>query len=134
MATLEYFVVCRSISVDLDNDELTLGGVLEDIAPDFMPYLLDRMFAISSWRVDESEVEKDHQAILRVTLPGDEPFDFPMNLAPGRTRYRAIQSVASIFLEQTGEIICEVLLNGSHAASHHITIHPPREASESSDS
>lgn len=137
MPDLEYFLVCRSVAIDVDTDEWTFGGVLEDIIPDEFPYFLDKVVAISTWRVSGPEKELDFQAVLRVFIPGEtEGAEFPMNFARGESRYRALQYVVGIPLERPGTLIFEVLLNGIHAASHHVEIHPAIgvEASEAPES
>jgi hypothetical protein len=125
MVELEYFLVCRSIAVDIDSDDLTLCNVLEDVFPLYIPDFIDNVAAVSSWRFSADE-RKDYQAILKVTLPGEgEPAEFPMNFAEDRSRYRAIQTIRSVPIEAPGQLIFEVFLNGHRAATHHVTIHPP---------
>ncbi len=128
MARLEYFIVCRSVSVDIDSDEITLSQVVEDIfAHDFQfPQYLPKIMAVSSWEMSPDELDREFQAILRITIPGqqDGP-EFSMNLSRGRRRYRAMQGVLEIPLPGPGDLKFEVLLNGKHAATHVVTIHPP---------
>ncbi|HEY2910871.1 MAG TPA: hypothetical protein VGI99_11535 [Gemmataceae bacterium] len=124
---LEYFVVCRSVSFDVETDEITLSNVIEDV------YLgsdgtavLPRAVAISSWNIADGDRSKDFQTILTITLPGQsEGMDFPTNFDEGRHRYRAICTVAEIPLSQPGELKFEILLNRKHAASHKVLVHPP---------
>ena len=46
-----------------------------------------------------------------------------MNLSRGRLRYRSIQGLLEIPLLEPGELRFEVLLNGTHGASHVVTVH-----------
>ncbi len=132
MPELEYFVVCRHLSTDIETDELTFGGVLEDIFPIELPMYLERAVAISCWRLTKDELESDFQTILRVTPPGaNDSVDFAMNLSRGRTRHHAIQSVFNIPMEEPGTIIFEALLNGRHEASHHVEVHSALQPDES---
>lgn len=125
MADLEYFVVCRSVAIDVDTDEITLCNVLEDLFPSEFPELLDRAVAISTWRIPEEEKGVDFQAILKIYIPGDETGEeFPMNFAQGTTRPRAIQSIINIPLERAGTLVFKVFLNGKESAAHHIEVHP----------
>ena len=133
MAELEYFVVSRAVSRDLGSDELSFLGVLEDIKPVRLPGVLPRVVAVSVWRITEEERAGEFQAMLRILRPGEvaaEATEFSMNLAQGHLRYRAIQMVTEIPVEQPGFLSFEVLLNGHHAASHLVTIHPPEETGE----
>jgi hypothetical protein len=132
MADLEYFIVCRSVSIDVETDELTFGNVIEDLSPDIFPTELPRAVAVSAWRISAEESADEFQVILRVLRPGEQPeeaADFPMNLATGRIRYRAMESILEIPLEQSGDLKFEVLLNGQHAATHIVTIHPAKTSS-----
>jgi hypothetical protein len=126
MARLEYFIVCRAISVDIDTEEITLSQVIEDVFPEEFPNQLPRIVAVSSWEMTPEELGMEFQAILRVFIPGSlEGADFPMNLARGRRRYRAIQGVTQIPLLGPGDLKFEVLLNGQHGATHVVTVQPP---------
>ena len=127
MARLEYFIVCRSASVDVDTDEITLSNVIEDLYLEAAgATVLPRIVAVSSWNVSQEDASQDFQTELRITLPGQsEPVDFAMNLAKGRHRYRAIIGVVGIPLGQTGDLMFEILLNGRHGASHRVMVHPP---------
>jgi hypothetical protein len=136
MARLEYFIVCRSVAVDIDTDEITLANVLEDVFLEESPtYVLPRIVAVSSWELSAEEMGGAFQAMLGVVLPGGKPVRFPMNLARGRLRYRAIQGVLNIPLDQPGKLAFEVQLNGDHSAWHYVTVHPAavRRKNESND-
>jgi hypothetical protein len=125
MAELEYFLVCRSVASDIENNELSFHGVLEDFYPIALPTVIPRIVAISAWRADADEAKLDLQAILRVFLPSEtEGVDFAMNLAPGRMRHRALQALYDVPVDIPGDLRCEVMLNGKHQATHIITIHP----------
>jgi hypothetical protein len=125
MPDLEYFVVCRSASVDLDTDELTLSNVLSDVFPEFIPTYLEKAVAVSCWRFQSEDVGTDYQASLRIELPqGGVSDPFPMNLSEHRSSILAMQTVVFIPLDKPGTIIFRVSLNGVEAATHHVTIHP----------
>lgn len=127
MAKLEYFIVCAATSIDAGTSAISLFHVLEDIFPDDFPDDLPNLEAVSLWILGPEDAERDYQATLRVTLPGQvQAASFPMNLDPsrGRNRLRAIQGVRHIPLLASGELKIEVLLNGVHAADHTITVHP----------
>ncbi len=125
MPSLEYFIVCKDVSIDADTNEITLFRVAEDVFPPSFPYQLPKVIAVSSWNIKRDEINLDFQVVLRVTLPGQSaPLDFPMNLSKGRLRYRSIQGLLEIPIAEAGELRFEVLLNGAHGASHIVTVHP----------
>ncbi len=125
MPSLEYFIVCKDVSIDADTNEITLFRVAEDVFPPGFPYQFPKLVAVSSWNINPDEVNLDFQVVLRVTLPGQSgDQDFPMNLSRGRLRYRSIQGLLDIPLVEAGELRFEVLLNGAHGASHVVTVHP----------
>ncbi|HWE36574.1 MAG TPA: hypothetical protein VG406_08410 [Isosphaeraceae bacterium] len=122
MATLEYFIVCESTSVDAATGRISLFHVIEDLFPDHFPYVLPRVEAVSLWNLEAEDDGKDFQVLLRITPPGLRVADFPMNLSRGRSRYRAVLAVERIPLPQPGTLSFEVLLNGRHQASHTVTV------------
>jgi hypothetical protein len=126
MPTLEYFIVCRSVSIDIDTDEVSLSNVLEDLFLDEDgKALLPRIVAISAWNLDDSELSTDFQTILAIRRPGESKSkDFPMNLSHGRKRHRAMATIVDIPLDNSGELLFQVLLNGTHQASHKVFVHP----------
>ncbi len=125
MARLEYFIVCRAVSIDIDTDEITLSQVVEDVFVEEFPQHLPKITAVSSWELAENELETDFQALLQVTIPGSSSAQsFPMNFRRGSRRYRAMQGILEIPLHTSGDLKVDVLLNGSHAASHIVAIHP----------
>jgi len=137
MASLEYFIVCESTSVDAENNKISLFHVLEDIFPDQLPFMVPRIDAVSLWNLDPEDVATDFQATLTITVPGiSNPAEFRMNLSKGHMRYRAAASVTSIPLLVPGELRFEVKLNGAHGATHIVRIHDTAavKASEELDS
>ena len=127
MPDLEYFIVCRSVTFDIDTDEISLSGILEDIyLEDDNGTVLPRAVAVSSWNLNDSDEGKDFSTVLRITLPdGTKPSDFPMNLERRSRRHRAMISITEIPLEKPGVITFEVLLNAQHGANHKVLVHPP---------
>jgi hypothetical protein len=134
MAKLEYFIVCESTSVDAENNRISLFHVLEDIFPDQFPYFLPRIEAVSLWNLDPEDKDTDFQAALEIRLPGvSEGVKFPMNLSRGRMRYRAALAVGNIPLSRPGELSFEVTLNGTHGATHIVTVHDTQALKASED-
>lgn len=127
MPALEYFLVCRAIQRDILTDEVSLISVLEDVAPEAFPHVIARAVAVSLWNLAADEPPQGMQATLVVKVPGQPPVSFPMNFSQQASRYRAVQGVLDIPIAGPGELVFEVLLNGTHAASHSVRIHPSGE-------
>jgi len=130
MPTLEFFLVCRAVTRDLFTDEITLSGVLEDIVleADGMAQLPSAV-AVAAWNAEPKSDPTDLQVMLRITRPGEtKGLTFPMNLAKGHNRYRAIFAISGIPLAEPGELLFEVLLNAEPCASHRVFVHPPGSA------
>lgn len=127
MPSLEFFVVCRSVSRDLFTDDLTLSGILEDVVLDVGgTATLPTAVAVCAWNVGTEDVGQELQAIIKVTRPGEsQGKSFPMNLTKGHNRYRALFAVDGIPLATPGELVFEVLLNAEHCASHRVFVHAP---------
>ncbi len=125
MPTLEYFVVCRSVSTDLNTDEITLSNVIEDVyLQDREVIVLPRAVAVCSWNIEEGD-STDYQVLLRITVPGQLPIPFAVNLEKGRFRHRAVIAVHGIPAGIPGIMTFEMLLNGRHEATHRVIVHPP---------
>jgi hypothetical protein len=135
MPHLEYFLVCESVSVDSESNNISLFNVLDDLYPDKLQYVLPKALGVSTWNLGPEDEGRDYQTILRVILPHDANASsdevnseaFPMNLVRTPHRSRAIQGVLNIPLLRTGDLVFEVLLNGERCASHTVTVHPPDE-------
>jgi hypothetical protein len=113
---------------DADSDEIALIHVLEDIFPEVFPHRIEKAVAVSTWNVrGPDEIAADYQATLVVKIPGKRDASFTMNLEKSRHRHRAIQGVLEIPIEREGNIEFEVLLNGTHAATHTVRVHPAGE-------
>ena len=127
MPALEYFVVCRSVSFDVDTDEVTLSNVVEDVhLDDDGTAVLPRVVAVSSWNVGDGDESRDYQTLLRITLPGEaKGADFPVNLDKQRHRHRAIITIIGVPLTKSGELLFEVFLNAHREATHKVIVHPP---------
>lgn len=129
MPNLEYFLVCRSIQADVESDEASFIGVLEDIVSEEFPTFIPKAVAVSLWNVDGNDDIEGFQAVLVVKIPKMKDASFPMDLSytPHGSRFRAVQGVLEIPIVQPGDITFEVLLNGEHTASHTVKVHPPED-------
>jgi len=109
----------------VNTNEISFINVLEDITPEAFPYVIPRAIAVSLWNFQQGEEKQDYQAILVAKIPGRPDVAFPMNFSFGVHRCRAIQGVLEIPVDAPGDVTFEVRLNGEHAASHTVKIHPP---------
>ncbi len=124
MPKLEFFIVCESVSIDVESGKISLFNVIEDIFTDALPDYVN-INAVGLWNVEPEDAGKDYQASLRITPPGlAEGPVFPMNLTRGRLRYRAVFAVRNIPLNQPGRLVVEAMMNGEHVASHTVIVHP----------
>lgn len=135
MPSLEFFLVCRSVSIDVHTDEITLSGVLEDVELENDGFVLvSRAVAVGSWNVAPEDRDKDFQALLRIQRPGDTEWaDFPVNLSKGRHRFRALFAIENIPLDKPGDLLFELLLNAHHAAIHRVIVHKAGDRASQQD-
>lgn len=136
MPSLEYFLVCRSASIDVHSNELTLSSVLEDVYLDDEGHgYISKAVAVGAWNLSGDDIRLDFQALLRVKVPGQEGegSDFPVNLVKGRHRLRALISIEGIPIETPGELTFELLLNSKHAARHRVIVHEPGASASDPD-
>jgi hypothetical protein len=126
MPTLEYFLVCESVSIDRNTNQLSVFSILEDVWGS-LPYHLSRLFAVSAWNIRPEERGKDYQVSLRIHCPGGEVLedseDFAVNFVAESCRHRLLQDIRGLEVKQPGELKFEVLLNGQHQATHTVTVH-----------
>jgi hypothetical protein len=115
---LEYFLVSESVAVDTLTNRISIFNVLETIRARRLPAVYPVVHAVSVWLVDESDRGGDYQVTVRVTMPGGNLMEYPMNFVPQARRHRLFQRIQGIPVPQTGTIEFELLLNGVHVARH----------------
>ena len=126
--TFEYFLVCESVNVDAATNMVSLFNVIDQLATARVPMVIPRITIIGCWRVEPNDHLDNYQAVFRVTPPGPPPQgnpgfrDFRTNLELDRRRVRVIYTVLNIPIENPGDLLVEVSLNGQHQASHLINI------------
>jgi len=127
MPSLEFFVVATSIAVDQDTNRLSVFDVLEEVNPERLPAIIPRAAAVSLWRLEDTELGQDFQAVLRVAVPGEEPRDMRLNFHGESKRHRLTMNLVRMLIRRPGEIRFELLLNDESRAHHHILINEPSE-------
>lgn len=132
MPTLEYFVICESVSTDKDTNRVSLFNIVEEVnlhrrAEQGVPrngIPIVQFVAVSCWNRLPGDEGNDFQAMLRIhpTAPDVEAAEFPLNFTMQNRRQRLLMRIAGIPEMPAGDLRFELLLNGEHAATHTITI------------
>ena len=126
MPTLEYFLVCESVSTDQETNRISLFNILEDIhmLPPGQPgVILAQLVAVCCWNRESGDEDQDFQATLRIHAPnGAEPQEFAMNFRMERPRYRLSLRFQGIPKLEPGVLRFELLLNGKHVAWHTVNV------------
>ena len=128
MPKLEYFLVAEYISVDRDQNQVSVFNILEEVSvPKSGLTVIPKLAALSSWIFEPKDTDQDFQVILRVILPRatdpENPKEFSINFTGPKKRQRIYQRIMGLPLEQAGDVVFQLLLNGEHKASHTLTVH-----------
>ena len=126
MATLDYFLIAESASIDRETNGVSVFSIIEDVSGT-LPVQLARLVAVSAWSIAPEDYQKDFQVTLRIPQPwkDTEPkhFDFCVNFTAERPRQRILQHVVSLPFHEPGELKFDLLLNGERVAQRTITVH-----------
>lgn len=123
MPHLEYFLVCESVSVDQETNQISLFNVLEGAQGRSFPVHIIKLAAVSAWNREPGEEDTDHQVVLRVQVPGEEQVrDMRVNIRLSQPRHRVIHRIENIRINQPGDLIFKILINEETRAHHVITI------------
>lgn len=124
MPDIEFFAVCSDVIVDAATNEISLLRITEDVFANQFPIIIPKAVAVSSWHVRADEQGLDFQIELFVTRPGQENREsFRVNAEREGIRFRAIQGLLAIPIDQSGDLVFEVCINGVHGATHTVRIH-----------
>ncbi len=128
MPRLEYFLVARSVSIDQDRNEVSVFGILEEIALSKSdPKVLPEMEALASWILDP----EDQGAEFLVTLqlvgpgPGQSPSDgeFSVAFVAEGNRQRTRMAFIGMPIDRAGDTNFKLKLNGVEKATHVLSVH-----------
>jgi hypothetical protein len=131
MPSLEYFLVCESVSTDQETNRVSLFHILEDFqlaSPGSPGVVLAQFAAVSCWNREEGDEERDFQALLRIHPPGGEAKEIAMNFRMERPRQRLTLRFLGIPKMEPGQLRFELLLNGRHVAWHTVNVFAPTES------
>lgn len=119
MPHLEFFIVAQEISIDQSTNQASVFSILEEIQTANFPTILQKIAALSTWRAEAGDRERDWQVILRVIQPNGEHSDFTSNFRfTGSSRHRVVQRFIGLPINMEGDLRFELLLNGEHVAEH----------------
>ena len=99
---LEYFIVSDSVAVDALTNRVSLFNVLEVVLARSFPAVHPSAHATSVWITEDEDRGTDHQAILRITVPGGEQRDYATNFTVQGRRHRLFQRIEGIPVPQPG--------------------------------
>lgn len=124
MPRLEFFVVAESAAMDQVTNQASVFNILEEVRAEGFPFLIPQCVAMSLWRSEPGDADRDWQVILRIALPGSDPQDFSTNfrIAPTGLRHRIAQRLVGLLIQREGDLRFELLLNGQHIAEHIVTV------------
>lgn len=114
MASLHQFILSESVSLDRDTNRISYFHIVEQVNASEFPTALMQCVATATWSSETGDHERDFQMVLRVTPPGSEPQEFPLNFRfeEGKVRHRLIYRLSPIPLPAAGELRFAAILNG----------------------
>jgi hypothetical protein len=130
MPKLEYFLVCESILTDLDRNLTSAVSILDDISCP-IPGHLPQVVALCTWRLDPDDQGRDFQVGFEIIWPESQGSQkdnkkYTLNFTAKGCRQRAYFRFHDIPVEQAGDIVFNLMLNGDHIATHVITVRQSR--------
>lgn len=130
MRQLEYFVVCKSVSLDAMSQEISLFHVTHFLACSVMPTVVPSLCAVASWIKDDKLMESTDDAAtveshvkLNVISPGGEPVNtFRRTLKSPNRREQSVFRVMNIPIPQEGDLVFELIVDDQTVAHHIVSI------------
>lgn len=123
MATLEYFLVCESVSVDQRTNRASLFNVLDEVRANRFPTFIPQAVVTSAWNFEDGDEDIDYQVRVHISPPGEEMQEpLHMNVKIESYRHRLFLEIANLRVQEPGELRFEVFMNDEFAASHTVSI------------
>ena len=122
MARLEFFVVSRSVAIDQATNQASVFEILEVVQAARFPALIQQCVAVSLWRREPGDEDRDFSLVLRVTTPAGSTHEIRTNFRLSSPRHRVMQRIQGLPIEREGRLRFEAILNAAHAAEHLVDI------------
>jgi hypothetical protein len=127
MPKLEYFLVSESVSIDRDRNQVSVFNILEEVSiPKSTPAQIPQLVALGSWILEPEDEGRDFQATVEVVLPGtadpEKTTRSSINFTGSKKRQRICNWFLYLPVQQVGEVVFRLLLNGAYQASHTVTV------------
>ncbi|MBM4094161.1 MAG: hypothetical protein FJ276_32860 [Planctomycetes bacterium] len=128
MPTLEYFLVCESMSVDRETNRVSLFNIIEEMklrSPNDPGPMILQMYAVACLIKTPGDDRRDLQAVFRIAMPDGTKQDIPMNFQMERPRVRLVLRFCLAPADnEVGDVAFIFLVNGEEFAHHAILVHP----------
>lgn len=124
MPELEYFLVSRYATVDVESGAVSFFHVVDQLQAEGFPTIVPELCAASCWRVNSKDrFLKGSKIQLKVSVPGMEPrtLEFKIEQLEAGNRQRNIARLEAIPLRREGVIEFEVSW-GDASAKHLIPV------------
>jgi len=130
MRRLEYFVVCKSVSLDAMSGEISLFHVTQHRSVSSLPCVIPSLCAVASW-IDEDtllEGRVDHatpetHVKLNVISPGGNPVNtFRRTIGSQNRMQQSVFRVMNIPIPTEGDLVFELVVDDSLVAHHTVVV------------
>lgn len=118
MAKIEYFLVAESCSVDQRTNRVSVFNVLERVQIS-NPAQLSNLVVVAVFNKADSEDEEKHIQQVIIHRPNGEELKGPeVEFKFTAPVHRAFLNIENLPIEEEGQVVFELLLDGEHAAQH----------------
>ena len=130
MRRLEYFAICKSVSLDAMTGEISLFHVTHHVNIPIFPTRIPSLCAVASWIDNDrladpsNSVEASESHIkLNVISPGGAPVNtFRRTLRSPNRMDQSVFRVVNIPITSEGELVVELVVDDSTVAHHTVLI------------
>ena len=119
MASLEYFLVCESVSVDQRTNSASLFNILDEIRANDFPMSIPKAVVTSAWNYEDGDEDIDYQVKVHIFLPGEKmQKPGPMNVRIEPNRHRLFLEIVNLRVQEPGELKFEIFINDEYVARY----------------
>ena len=131
MPKLEYFLLCKSISVDQETNRVSLFNVLEDLHLSKPPkegdskpaYILNQIVAVAVFNREPNDGDHDFEACLKYNLPDHTHKEHKLKFKMERNRQRIVMRFVGMPpVAKDGLLSFDLSVDGVHAGIHTIQL------------